>query len=101
MPSLLRYEVFVLLIWFFVELGRWYTRDQAFRKLATAVKGDNTTKHLSLKKTMSYGVLIGAMFGALVFWLIADVFCYDTFHAAQQVFSVNATSFGKRNNINV
>ena len=36
---------------------------------------------------MSYGVLIGAMVGALVFWLIVDVFCYDTFHGAAQITS--------------
>jgi|SRR5581483_3739751 len=107
LPSLFRYEVFVLSVWFFVEMGRWYAKDKAFRKLQREEAGeeeDTKIRRLPIHRTMAYGVLIGALIGALVFWLITDVFFYDAFHSDVGVraisvsapFSLSSNSFTKR-----
>ncbi|AYV86425.1 MAG: hypothetical protein Sylvanvirus1_21 [Sylvanvirus sp.] len=68
-PSLIRYELLVLLVWFCVELLRAYGSTDG------ATKFDST----------SLWVLAGAVIGTLVYWIIVDVFLYDTFHGPKIV----------------
>ena len=66
--SLLRYELFILLVWFFVDMARWYLQ----RRSPNAKK---------FHKCLCWGVLVGALVGGLLFWLVVDVWFYKAFHA--------------------
>jgi hypothetical protein len=81
LSSLLRYELLVLLVWFCVEIGRWYGKNKAYKKIQEEEESGGKVKGLSLRKTMCWGVLIGAVVGVFLFWLITYVLFYNTFYS--------------------
>lgn len=84
LPSLVRYELLVLVVWFCLKMGRSMARPKRNED-----EEENELVERARKRFDKMGMyaLIAALLAVAVWWLIVDVFFYSTFHAAVQTTS--------------
>jgi len=78
--SLVRYELLVVCVWFFVEMARWYSHS----KQRSMEDDEEVEMRKSKFSRTAWYVLLGAVLGVVLYWLIVDVCFYSAFHSPVQ-----------------
>ena len=98
--SLIRYELLVLIVWFFIECARACAISKMTMTTEKDEKGQDKTPSTSTGNSsvstrfgrfnkLSLYILIGAAVGTFVYWLITEFWFYDKFHSMEKVNSIN------------
>ena len=89
LPSLVRYELLIILVWIFLRIGRHWARSKIINEDEETDYQEDRRKRFD---KMGWYILLAAMLGGLVYWLLVDVLFYSSFHSAIQSSSVPLVS---------